>query len=183
MQCNVPHPSVLDRSSLLETGCFQPTHCRAVWSHRLPGTVLGWCGKLCSFQVTWREQSQRQDFLEASFLFVLTMCFQLKARDTLGWTSYFQFLLNICSPVKNTVWIPNRSKVKEKSTLRRRILNFLLQCPFPPYWSLKSLVISGLTLMFSILESHLQRNLSFQNLPWLYTWNQYNVVYQLYFSF
>lgn len=146
--------------SVGDTGCLQPTHCRAL-SSRLPrGAGLSWCGRLCLFHVTWRKQSQREDSLEAFFcLFVLTMCVEHEASDALGWTYYFQFLLNICSPVKNIVWIQKQNKAKQKSLLRWRIL-FFCKVLSP----LKSPIISGLTVSISILDSHFQRNLSLQNL-------------------
>ena len=60
-----------------------------------------------------REQSYKEDSLEASFfVFVLTMCVEHKANGTVDWTYYFQFLLNICSRVKNTVWIQNQNRTK-----------------------------------------------------------------------
>lgn len=61
----------------------------------------------CSFHVTWREQSQREESLEA---FVCFVCVEHKAWNTLGWTHYSRFILNICSPVKNIVWIQNQNR-------------------------------------------------------------------------
>lgn len=99
------------------------------------------------------------------FWFVLTVCVEHQASDTLAWTYYPRFLLNICSRIENTVWIKIKTKPDKNPREGEESCTSSCKILSPFYWSLESPVISGLTVSISILESPFQRNLLCVKLP------------------
>lgn len=115
-----------------------PAHALRALRSRLPrGTGPGWCGRLCSFHVTWRKQSQRED---SGGCFLL-ICFDYVCWKQSKWHPWLNFLFPV--PTERLLsskeyWLDPKSN-QNKTNIHSKVQNLVLSFAKSfPLWRLLS---------------------------------------------